>query len=295
MTVYQEYTYQIFTDATADLNEYLIWGLPPIEIMPMPVEIGGREYQCGPDGDISAEQFYELQRNGCFASTSQINPAMFAEYFEPCLKMGKDILYLCFTSGLSGTYQSACLCIRELEEKYPERKILCVDTLCASVGEGFLVHEALKKQANGMNIDDLYQWVMEYRLKVCHWFTVDTFEHLKHGGRVSAASAAVGTVLQIKPLLHVDEEGKLKVAEKPRGRKKAIASQLSRMEKGWCPQIAKTVIIGHGDNSEAAAVLKTEVFKKFPEAEIYLADIGPVIGSHTGPGMLALIYMGDNR
>jgi len=295
MTVYQEYTYQIFTDATADLNEDLIQGLPSIEIMPMPVEIGGREYQCGPDGDISAGQFYELQRNGCFASTSQINPAMFSEYFEPYLKMGKDILYLCFTSGLSGTYQSACLSIEELKERYPERQIVCVDTLCASVGEGFLVHEALKKQAEGFDMDTLCKWVLDHRLQVCHWFTVDTFEHLKHGGRVSAASAAVGTVLQIKPLLHVDEEGKLKVAEKPRGQKKAIASQIARMEKGWQPEITKTVIIGHGDNQEAAVALKTEVLKKIPESEIYLSDIGPVIGSHTGPGMLALIYMGDNR
>ena len=208
---------------------------------------------------------------------------------------GMDVLYLGFSSGMSGCMQSAGITAEELKEKYPERKIICIDTLCASVGEGFLVQEAAARQAEGMEIEELAQWVRENRLKVCHWFTVDTFDHLKHGGRVGAASAAVGTMLGIKPMLHVDGEGKLAVMEKPRGQRKAMDAQLKRMEAGWQPGLGRRVIIGHGDDLDKAKLLQEEVIRKFPNAQIQLAYIGPVIGAHTGPGMLALIYWGDNR
>lgn len=288
-------TYQIFTDATADLSEQMMKGLPPVEIIPMQVELGGCEYTYGPNGNITVAEFYALQREGKFATTSQINPTVYFQTFEPCLRKEMDILYLCFSSGMSGTIQSARLCIEELKEHYPERRILCIDTLCASVGEGFLVREAARKQAEGYDLDELADWVVENRLKVCHWFTVDIFEHLRHGGRVSATAATVGTLLSIKPLLHVDEQGKLAVMEKPRGRRKAIASKMTRMQQGWEPEIGNLVIIGHGDCPEEAELLRHAVEKKFPEAEIYLAEIGPIIGAHTGPGMLAVIYWGDTR
>ncbi len=287
--------YQIFTDATADLSGDFMKGLPPVEIIPMKVEIGGQEYTYGLFGNIAVKDFYALQREGNFAVTSQINPTVYNGYFEPCLAQGKDILYLCFSSGMSGTIQTAQMCVRELQNRYPQRKIICIDTLCASVGEGFLVREASRKQAEGFTLDALARWVEVYRLKVCHWFTVDVFEHLRHGGRVSAASAAMGTVLHIKPLLHVDEQGKLAVMEKPRGRKKAVNMQLKRMEQGWMPEMGKSVLIGHGDCPEDARKLHQAVSMRFPEAEIYVADIGPVIGAHTGPGMLALIYWGNTR
>ena len=281
--------YQIFTDATADLSGDFMKGLPPVEIIPMKVEIGGQEYTYGLFGNIAVKDFYALQREGNFAVTSQINPTVYNGYFEPCLAQGKDILYLCFSSGMSGTIQTAQMCVRELQNRYPQRKIICIDTLCASVGEGFLVREASRKQAEGFTLDALARWVEVYRLKVCHWFTVDVFEHLRHGGRVSAASAAMGTVLHIKPLLHVDEQGKLAVMEKPRGRKKAVNMQLKRMEQGWMPEMGKSVLIGHGDCPEDARKLHQAVSMRFPEAEIYVADIGPVIGAHTGPGMLASV------
>lgn len=287
--------YQIFTDATADLSASSMEGLPPVKIVPMQVEIGGSEYTYGPNGDISVQKFYRLQRSGNFAQTSQISPAEYLECFEPCLRQGTDILYLCFSSGMSGTFQSARLCIEKLKQEYPERNIICIDTLCASAGEGFLVREAAGKQAQGLTIEALADWVMEHRLHVCHWFTVDTLDHLRHGGRISSAAAAVGTVLQIKPLLHVDESGCLQVKGKPRGRKMAIAAQLDRMEHGWAPEIGKLVVIGHGDAPEAAEQLRRAVLERFPEAEIHIADIGPVIGAHTGPGMLAVIYWGRNR
>ncbi len=288
-------TYQILTDATADLSGEVLAQIPNVDIIPMKVEIGGKEYTYSPTGDLSLKEFYQLQRDGQFASTSQINPTVYNDYFEKYLKEGKDILYLCFTSGLSGTVQVAYLCMDELRSKYPERKLICIDTLCAAVGEGFLVREAAKKQMAGASIDELADWTRENRLKVCHWFYVDTFEHLLHGGRVSATSAALGSTLQIKPLLHVDEQGSLQVKSKPRGRKKAMSLQIEKMEQGWQPELGKLVIIGHGDDEESANILKQKVASKFPEAEIYLQEIGPIIGAHTGPNMVALIYWGNNR
>lgn len=286
--------YQIFTDATADFEMQLM-SQRGIRVIPMGVEIGGQEYTYGPGGDITAEQFYALQKSGNYAATSQINPSVYLRYFEPVLRAGEDVLYLCFSSGMSGTFQSAQLCAAELQQQYPDRQILCVDTLSASVGEGFLVYEAARRQAEGYSLQELARWVEEHRLKVCHWFTVDVFDHLRHGGRVSAAAAVLGTALQIKPMLHVDAEGRLAVMEKPRGRKQAISAQLARMEQGWTPELGNMVVIGHGACPQDAELLKQAVCRRFPRADVVVAEIGPVIGAHTGPGMLALIYWGNTR
>lgn len=287
--------YQIFTDATADCNLQWLRVLPFVNIIPMQVEIGGREYTYGPGGTIEAEKFYALQKTGNYATTSQISPAHYFKAFEPVLQLGIDILYLCFSSGMSGTYQSALICAEELGEEYPERKIICLDTLCASVGEGFLVCEAARKQAEGYTLEELAHWVIQHRLNVCHWFTVDVFDHLRRGGRVSAGTAALGTALQIKPLLHVNQDGELAVMEKPRGRKQAIKAQLTKMEQSWSPELGKTVVVGHGACPDGARALQAAVQERFPEAKILKADIGPIIGAHTGPGMLALIYWGNSR
>lgn len=288
-------TYQIITDATADLNDELLSGLPEVRIIPMNVQVNGREYLFGPGGNIDCDEFYAFLRNGQFASTSQINPATYREYFEPILQEGRDMLYLCFSSGLSRTVESARMAIAELQEAYPERTILCLDTLCAAVGEGLFVMEAARKQRQGMDIRSLYAWLEEHRLNLCHWVTVDTFDHLKHGGRVSATSAAVGTMLGIKPLIHVDENGKLVAVGKPRGKKKALEALVSNMEKGWLPEISRKVIIGHGDSLEVAQELRELVAARFPEAEIFIAPIGPVIGAHAGPGVMTVFFWGDNH
>lgn len=287
--------YKIFTDATADLNQAMLSGLPSVGIIPMEVEVGGDPYLYGPQGNLTVSRFYAMQREGRFASTSQINPYVYTSAFEKALQSGMDVLYLCFSSGMSGTISTAKSCMEELRTKYPERRLICVDTLCAAPGEGLLVREAAKKQMDGMGIDELAQWVLEHRLDVCHWFTVDTFEHLKHGGRVSAAAASVGTILNIKPLLHVDEAGKLGVVQKPRGNKRAMRLQLEKMEAGWTPEISRDVIIGHGDNPAYAAALSDLVQERFPDARIITTEIGPIIGAHTGPDMLCLIYWGTNR
>lgn len=287
--------YKIFTDATADLNDELLRGLPEVTVIPMEVIVGTEMYKYGLNEGITATDFYQKLRNGQYARTSQINPSIYNDYFSEALEDDLDVLYLSFSSALSSTYTSAELSRIELEEDYPDRKIICVDTLCAAVGEGLLVCEALKRQQEGMSIDELANWIEGHKLNVCHWFTVDTFEHLKVGGRVSAATAAIGTTLNIKPLLHVNEEGELQAKEKPRGRKQALKAQLKKLEEGWCPAIGKRIIIGHGDSMERALELKGLIREKYPEAEIQIADIGAVIGAHTGPDVLALIYWGKNR
>jgi len=287
--------YQIFADVTADLCPEMLEDLPPVQFIPMEVEIGGKNYIYGPGGDLTVSDFYALQREGNFASTTQIPPGAFLLWFEPVLEAGRDLIYFPLTSGLSGTYQSAQMCMEELRERFPERKILCVDTFCASAGQGFIVREIAQKKAEGLAIEELAAWVKENGFKVCHWFTVDVFEHLKHGGRVSAATAVLGTALQIKPMLHVDNGGRLEVVEKPRGRKRAIAAQIARMDAGWLPEMGGLVVIGHGDDPAAAELLKSEVCLAHPTAEVYTVPIDPIIGAHTGPGMLALIYWGNDR
>ncbi len=287
--------YQIVTDATADLSAEVMEGLPPVRVVPMELELGGKEYIYGPGGTITTEEFYQLQRSGQFAQTSAISPSVYTEVFSSCLREGKDVLYLCFSSGLSSTIQSAQISIQELETQFPGRRILCLDTLCASIGEGFLVREAARKKAEGLSMDQLADWVLAHRLMVCHWFTVDSFTHLRHGGRVGAAAAALGTALQIKPLLRVDESGSLQVAGKPRGRKRAVSALLEQMEQGWTPEEGRFVLVGHGSSPDAAEEVREQVSKRFPSAQISIADIGPVIGSHTGPGMFALVFWGTTR
>lgn len=283
--------YQIFTDATSDLNE----DLETVKIIPMNVEIGDKEYVYGPQGNISCSEFYGLQKQGKYASTSQINVLEYEKYFEEALKEGKDVLYISFSSGMSGTYQTACLCKNELEESYPDNRIICIDSLCAAVGEGLLIKEVDKKKREGMSMDELVDWVENNKMNLCHWFTVDNFDHLKHGGRVSAVAATLGNTLNIKPLLRVDEEGKLRVVKKILGRHKAMAAQVECIVKTWSPEISKSVVIGHGDDLKAAEELKEYVENKLPDAEIYISDIGPIIGAHTGPGVMVLAFWGTGR
>lgn len=287
--------YQIFADATADLIGPFAEELSSVKVIPMQVEICGSSYTYGPSGDLSTAEFYNMQRAGNYASTSQINPATYAEHFLPVLQEGKDILYFSFSSGMSATFQSANIAAQELCAQFSERKIMCVDTLGATLSEMVLIRKAANLQQNGADMESVAAWVEENRLKVCVWFVVDTFDHLHHGGRVSAATAAVGTMLGIKPMLHIDTEGKLENTDKPRGRKKAIATLISKMEQGWNPDLSQTVTIVHADNPEGAEALRKLVTHKFPDAEIETGELGPVIGAHTGPGLLALIYWGNNR
>lgn len=288
-------SYQIITDATCDINLESLAELAPVKIIPMDIMVGDDPFVYGEGGDITIDAFYKAQRGGKFCSTSQVNPMKYRDYFEAELKEGKDVVYFSLTSGLSGSYGNSLMIAEELMEEYPDRKIYCVETFAASVGLGLMVREAALLQSQGMDAETLFNTMTERRLNICHWFTVDTFDHLKHGGRVSAAAAAMGAVLNIKPMLRIANDGTLETKDKPRGRKRAMMLQIKRFQEGWMPELSKYVLIGHADDIEAANDLKALIEKNAPEALVDIADIGPVIGAHVGPGMLALIYWGSNR
>ena len=220
--------YVIFTDAASDLPAELV-NDHHISVIPMHFEMEGKSYQHYPDGrELGYSKFYEMLRSGNMAKTSQINSSDFRDYFEHVLKCNLDILYIAFSSGLSGTYQSSIIAAEELMERYPGRKVYCVDSRCASAGQGMLVYHAALKKQEGSDIDELNDWVLQNRNHLCHWFTVSDLNYLKRGGRVSASSAVLGTMLSVKPILHVDTEGHLILREKTRGRRKSLESLADR-------------------------------------------------------------------
>ncbi len=287
--------YVIITDSTTDLTTELIKELD-ITVIPMEFNIDGKSYlNYSDERDISYKNFYDDLRNGKSSTTSLINSAAFTELFEPILKNGKDILYIAFSSGLSGTYNSSCIAAQTLSEEYPDSKIYIVDSLSASMGEGLLVYHAANKKNAGMDIDELRDWVEDNKLKLCHWFTVDDLHHLKRGGRLSSAAAIVGTMLSIKPVLHVDNEGHLIPVEKVRGRKLSITSLLKMMEKTVTKPEEQTIFISHGDCIEDAEYLAKLIKEKLNVKDIKINYIGPVIGSHSGPGTVALFFLGTER
>lgn len=284
--------YRIITDSCSDLTEELIRKLD-ITVVPLNMLFQGKVRIDSVGDDI--KEVYDALRQGEVASTSAVNPEHWASHMEPVLQAGEDILVLSFSSGLSTTYQSAVIAATDLAEKYPERKIRVVDTLCASLGEGLLVYYACQKRDEGMDLDTLTTWVEDNRLNLCHWFTVDDLMYLKRGGRVSAATALVGTVLKIKPVLHVDNEGHLINVSKVRGRKAAIETLADNMSKTAIPGANDCVFICHGDCIEDAEYLAKLVKERFGVKEVFIGYTGAVIGSHSGPGTLALFYLGDHR
>lgn len=219
---------------------------------------------------------------------------IFQECFERSLKEGRDVLYLAFSSGLSGTYNSARLIAEELSEKYPERRIVCVDSLCASIGEGLLVYLAGRLRAEGKNLDEVTDWVMENRTRICHWFTVDDLIHLKRGGRLNSLEAVVGTALKIKPVLSVDREGRLTVVTKVRGIKKGMEYLKERLINDGCNTAGQTILIGHADAEEIAVQMKEQLLSEGLVRDAILTNVGPVIGTHVGSGMFALVFLGEN-
>lgn len=287
--------YVIFTDAASDLPVELV-NDHHISVISMNFEIDGKSYQHYPDGrELGYSKFYEMLRTGNIAKTSQINNSEFLDYFEPVLKNGLDILYIAFSSGLSGTYQSSVIAAEELMGKYPGRKIYCVDSRCASAGQGMLVYHATLKQHEGLDIDELHDWVLQNRNHLCHWFTVDDLNYLKRGGRVSASSAVLGTMLSVKPILHVDKEGHLILREKARGRRKSLESLAGHMEKFCVEPKEQTIFIGHGDSFNDAVILSIMVKQRFAVKDVVISNIGPIIGAHTGADVIALFFFGSEK
>lgn len=285
--------YVLVSDATFDLPAEVI-AENDIQVIPMGLTIDDVEYIHYPDErNLTISEFYGKLKNGAVSHTSQITPNTFHEFFSEILKEGKDILYIAFSSGLSGTYNTSQLVISELAEEYPDRKIYSVDSLCASIGEGLLVLLAAQKKKSGMGIEELRDWVEANKRKMRHWFTVKDLYYLKRGGRISSVEAFVGTTLKIRPVLSTDDYGKLVVKTKIRGSKAELDLLVGKLETEGIDIKNQTIIIGHSDNIEQARELEAIIREKQLVKDIIIASIGPVIGTHTGPGMLALTFVGD--
>lgn len=286
-------SYVILTDSGSDLSPALMaeWGVK-YESLTLRFEGSDKEYT---NADITAAEFYQRMREGEAAKTAAINAEDFKALFEPELEKGNDVLYLGFSSGLSTTYNSARLAAEELTEKYPERKVIAVDTLCASAGEGLIVYLAVQKQKAGASIEEAAQYIEEIKLKICHWFTVDDLKYLKRGGRVSPAVAFVGGLLDIKPVMHVDNDGHLVLVSKSRGRKAALAALAKKYTELAEDPANGTIYISNGDCMEDAKTLGELIKKEHGNGVDLITDIGPVIGAHSGPGTIAIFFVGKER
>lgn len=286
--------YIIFTDTSCDINAKTLeqWNIPCVDLT-FRFDDEDRDYVTN---DMSPTDFYQKIREGKVSKTSAANPSDFIAAFEPYLQRDTDILYIGFSSGLSNTVSSSKIAAEELREKYPERKIITIDTLCASNGQGLVVYYSKQKRDEGADITENAKYIEGLLPKLCHWFTVDDLSYLKRGGRISAASAFVGGVLNIKPVMHVDDEGHLINMQKVRGRNQAIKAMVDKYTELADDKEHGVYFISHGDCLEDAKLLESYI------AELYdnnratvIEDIGPVIGSHTGPGVLALFFLGKHR
>lgn len=283
----------IVTDSSADLPASLVQELG-VEVLPLSFTVQGKTYHNYPDDrEMDPKVFYKMLRDGEMATTSAVNVAEYTAMLEPLLQAGKDVLVLAFSSGLSTTYQSSVIAVNELAEQYPDRKICTVDTLCASLGQGLMVWLAAQEQKKGKSLEEVRDWVEENKLRLCHWFTVDDLHFLKRGGRISAATAVVGTMLSIKPVLHVDDEGHLISMGKARGRGASLTALVDHMEQTVTD--VDTVFISHGDCLADAEKVAADVKKRFGTRDVVINTIGPVIGAHAGPGTVALFFLGTKR
>ncbi len=286
--------YLITTDNTGDLpEEYLREHEVPI--MFLPYFLDGQTYTA--ENSLPYQEFYKKMREGCMPTTSQVNPQEAKQKLAEYLEISKNIIHIAFSSGLSGSCGSVRMAAQELMEEHPDCRIAVVDSLAASMGEGLLVHKALEKQRAGCGFDELVQWLEENQKHLCHYFTVDDLFHLYRGGRVSKTAAVLGTMINLKPVLHVDGEGHLIALSKVRGRKKSLNALVDFMEKkmGSFRDQNDIVFISHGDCYEDAVYVKEQVEKRFGIHNFLIAPIGPTIGAHSGPGTLALFFMGDSR
>lgn len=264
-----------------------------VPVIPLRYTMDGQTYE--DMSGLTSKEFFNKLREGKMSVTSQVNPDEARAALEPIIKEGKDVLHLAFSSGLSGTCNSMMIAADELKEEYPDAKIIVIDTLCACLGEGLLLHKTLQLKEAGKSIEEAAAWVEENKLHICHNVTVDDLNHLHRGGRVSKATAVVGTMVKIKPIIHMDNKGTLQVVGKERGRKKSlnkIVDMAVEQSKGWDNDI---IMITHGDCIEEAEYVASLVREKMGVENILINNIGTVIGSHTGPGVVAVFCMGNMR
>ncbi|MFY9376913.1 MAG: DegV family protein [Peptococcia bacterium] len=290
--------YVIVTDSTSDLSPEMI-KQHQIEVIPMEVIQGDHVFQHYPDArNLSFQEFYNRVRKGEGAKTSQINTQTYLEVFGSILEQGKNILYIAFSSGLSGSYQNSLSAVQELKNKYSDRKIIVVDSLSASGGEGYLVYHTALQKAQEKTIEEAAAWAEEHKLLINHLFVVDDLHHLQRGGRISHTAAIAGSILSIKPLLNFDNEGKMAVRDKIRTRRKSLKELVNRMQQNYKPLQPKeedVIFISHGDCAEDAQYVADLVKETFKVKEVVITYIGPVIGAHSGPNTVALFYFGDSR
>ena len=288
-------SYRIITDSCANLTDELIESLD-LDIIPLSYFIGGKEYigyQKGVPTDYKT--FYDLARKREKITTSQITYEAFEKAFTEVLETGNDFLYIGFSSGLSGSYQAAVRVANDLQKKYPERKMVVVDSLCASMGQGLLVYHAVQRKNEGKSLEEVAKWVEDNKLRLVHWFTVDDLFFLNRGGRVSATSAVAGTILGIKPVLHVDDEGHLILMEKVRGRKASLNALINHMIETIQDAAQQVIFISHGDCIEDAKYIAEKIKQSIKVKDIIINYIDPVIGAHSGPGTAALFFLGSKR
>ena len=281
--------FEIYTDSSCDLPKEMI-AQYDLKVMQLEVIIDDKAPVL--NRDIEAKEFYNQLRNGANAKTAAVTPGFFQEHMKKSLEEGKDILYLGFSSGLSTTYNSGAMILDELKEEFPERKIMHLDTLCASVGQGLLVHYAALQREAGKSMEAVYEEILAIKDKIHHEVTVDDLFFLKRGGRISATTAVAGSILQIKPRIVVTAEGKLETIGKVRGRKHAIKDLVTAMKETADIDSWNHVFISHGDCLEDVMAVKEMIEAEFPKAKVTISDVGPVIGAHTGPGVIALCFLG---
>jgi len=285
----------ILTDSCCDLTAQMAEELE-LSVLPLSLQMGEDTYRNFLDGrEIDFHEFYEKLRSGALGSTSAVSVGDFEDVMRPILQAGKDILCLNFSSALSTTYQSAVIAAEALREEFPEATIHTVDTLSASLGQGMFVYLCAQQKRAGKSVDEVRDYAEAIKQQVCHWFTVDDLNHLKRGGRVNAATALFGTMLSIKPVLHVDNGGHLTAVSKARGRKAALMTLVDNMEKTAIDPQNQTIFISHGDCEADANFVADEIRKRFGTQEIHINYVGPVIGNHAGPGVVALFFLGTER
>lgn len=287
--------YVLLTDSSADLPQQLVEELG-VGVLPLCFTMGDKTYRNWPDNrEMDPEEFYRMLQEGGMATTSAVNVGDYTEALTPFLEAGKDVLVLAFSSGLSATCNSARIAAQELSEQYPQRRVRVVDTLCASLGQGLLVWHAARLKQAGKSLDEVGDWAEENKLHLCHWFTVSDLHFLKRGGRISSATAVLGTMLSIKPVMHVDDEGHLIKVGTARGRGASLKALVDHMAETADDPGNQVVFISHGGCLEDARKVAEDVKARFGTKEVVINYVGPVIGAHSGPGTVALFFLGSKR
>ena len=285
--------YIIMTDSSCDMdaNTLFQWGIECIDLKFRKKN----EPEIYSNRDMPVAEFYHAMRNGTVFQTSTVNPDEYKKFFRDVLDRGSNILYIAFSSGLSATFSAADSAAKELTSVYPHQRICVFDSLCASAGQGLLLYYAAARRDAGATMDELITCVSEIAPKICHWFTVDDLKYLKRGGRINAAEAFAATVLDIKPVMHVNDKGQLEAVSKVRGRRQAIKALFENYQLLAANPEDGVYFISHGDCRDDAVLLENMIEQRYGHKAGYIGDIGSVIGSHSGPGTLALFFIGRNR